>query len=115
MFYHNSMIIQKRVGYIVLEIAEIASELNLAQSSGTACSSAARLRIRPALICDNAKLIRMRAEITAEKMLPNQKGKGPEGAQKHLRPCGWSRARLQHVRNTKYIIYCMVTAIHLSL
>lgn len=48
------------------------------------CSSAARLRIRPALISDNAKLIRMRVEITAEKMLPNQKQKQPEGALKHL-------------------------------
>lgn len=49
------------------------------------CSGPARLRFRPALISDNAKLIRMRAEITAEKMLPNQKGRQPEGELKHLR------------------------------
>ena len=48
------------------------------------CSSAARLRIAAALISDNAELIRMRAEITAEEMLPNQKGKQPEGALKNL-------------------------------
>lgn len=64
--------------------AEMASELKLARSSGTACSSAAQLKIRPALISDNVKLIRMSAEITAVKMLPNQEGKQTEGVLKHL-------------------------------
>lgn len=73
------MIIQNRVGYTELEApAEKASKLNPARSSGTGCSSAAQLRIRRALISDNAKLIRIRVEITAEQMLPNQKEKQPE-------------------------------------
>lgn len=62
--------------------AEVASKLNLPRSSGTACSSAALLRISPALIRNNATLIRTRAEITAEEMLLNQKGKQPEGVLK---------------------------------
>ncbi len=75
------MINQNRVGYTVQEApAEVACMLNLTWSSGTECSSAAQLRTRPALISDNANLIRMRAEITAKKMLPNQRGKQPEGS-----------------------------------
>lgn len=86
------------------------------------CSSAARLRIRPALISDNAKLIRMRAEIPAEKMLPNQKGKQPEGVLKHLglpRTLrlveGTAAACEKHTQTAIDIIYCMVIAIHFSL
>lgn len=86
----------------------------MARSSGTACSSAAQLRIRPALISDNAKLIRMRAAITAEKMLPNQEGKQPEGPPKHLGLL-WALQADGGVRNTEDIIHCMVIAMHFLL
>lgn len=65
------------------------------------CSSAAWLRIRPALISDNVKLIRMRAEIAAEETLPNQKGKRPEGA---LRRAEGSAAACE--RSTGHNILC---------
>lgn len=71
----------------------------------TVCSSAAQQRVGPSLISDNTKLIRMRAEIKTKQMLPNQKGKQPEGALEHL----WLRL----VTNTEDIIYCTVVGIHL--
>lgn len=75
---------------------------NPPHSAGTACSRAALLTVRPALIRNNAQLIRMRAEITAENKHLWMR-KGPEGAPGvHVAPeelCGWSRLWLQLVKN----------------